>query len=274
MARAQAKFVKGADAFLLNTGEPLFTAPGVGVVGEAELGRRAWDSESDSLEWGGDSFIPELVERDTEDEGRVFAGFRGSGVIGGAVDKIMNPKGARVINNPKYAPRTKPATAKATPTSVNDAANEILSSASAIAAAASASLASVASVASAKIASSISAAAARASSSASKAAASSSLAAAASSSSKAAAAAASASKAAAAAAAAATASTKTGEIGLTNYNSDMCKSASAPSHLARSADCWSTLPQYGLDLSQSELPPSPLSSTLTLGMSPSRSGLL
>lgn len=199
---------------------------------EQNLGRRAWDnpSDSDALDWDGDedeSFAPDLVPGRIErrGEGRVFQGFRGSGILGAAGSSL----GKRVVDNPKNTPRVKPsstttaessattsapALAAAKTTAVNSAA---LRSASRAAAAASSSSARAAASSSLK-------AAAAASSSKAAAASSSSAAAAQASASSASAAMASQSSASAASASAASASSAaasplptTGSTSLTDY---------------------------------------------------------
>ncbi|KAI5478796.1 hypothetical protein MNV49_004622 [Pseudohyphozyma bogoriensis] len=74
LARVNAKFVKGAQNYNLNTGAPLFS-PEAAVIDSSALGRRAWEAtDSDSLEWAGDEAMygyeqpraASLAERDAQ----------------------------------------------------------------------------------------------------------------------------------------------------------------------------------------------------------------
>lgn len=93
LAKINAKFVRGAEAYLENLGEPLLSSRSkeqhlVAVV-EQDLGRRAWVApEGDSLEWE-DEVVdvgpgPSLRRRAEESSAadKVFAGFRGGRIHG------------------------------------------------------------------------------------------------------------------------------------------------------------------------------------------------
>ncbi|ORY90691.1 aspartic peptidase domain-containing protein [Leucosporidium creatinivorum] len=237
VAKTQAKIVRGVDIYKHNSGEELALHPeDVGVVEDQNLGRRAWEtpSDSDSLEWEGDeddSFAPGLtpgrIKPRGEGSDRVFQGFRGSGILGAAKSSL----GKRVVN-PKNTPRVKPSTtttekaatttspalAAAQTTPVNSAAARSASRAAAAASSSSkAAAASSSSKAAASASSSKAAAASSSSVAAAQASASSASARASQSSASAAKASQSSASAASASAAAASPAPTTGSTSLTDY---------------------------------------------------------
>lgn len=236
LAKTHVKFVRGAEIYLNNSGEPLLHPSSMGIVVEQNLGRRAWDSpQGDSLDWEGDAGDfgdASLLDKREPKRGQVFTGFRGSGVLGAAGGLLGVGK---VATNPKNTPRVKPSTSstvshQATSSTVApaDARSTTLNSASA-----QASRPTTSAPSSKEVTTSVSSKSAAASQSSSRAvagASSFSSVAAPSASSKSAVAASSASvassassKAAAASATPSSPSGRTGANSLTNYDGDMRK---------------------------------------------------
>ncbi|KAM0787934.1 hypothetical protein ACM66B_006139 [Microbotryomycetes sp. NB124-2] len=119
LAKANVKFVRGTEAYLQNSGQPLLGGISgsdfAGMFDTAEaLGRRAWDTpDQGSLDWAGDSFANEFGDTlrrrgpDEEDEAtdKVFDGGKGfKGVPHLATGQAETGDGEleKRANNPKF----------------------------------------------------------------------------------------------------------------------------------------------------------------------------